>query len=99
MNIQRRSIIIPIIYLIFLDQTDSSCEEKTDDDDDLSLFYECISVIKRNNSLRTVNRQARRSRSLCWFNNICNSWDNIEFKHHFRITKTTFEWLCTEVDP
>jgi len=55
--------------------------------------------IERNNSLRTVCRRVRRARSVCWFNNICNSWENVEFKRHFRITKTTFEWLCTEIAP
>ena len=40
MDIQR---IIPLIYLIFLDQTDSSSEETTDDNIDLSLFHECTS--------------------------------------------------------
>jgi hypothetical protein len=99
MNTQRNSIIISIIYLIFLDQTNSSSEETTDNDANLSLFNECISIIERNNSLRAVHRQARRARSLCWFNNICNSWENVEFRRHFRITKTTFEWLCTEIAP
>ncbi|CAB4436236.1 unnamed protein product [Rhizophagus irregularis] len=97
--IQRHFLIILIIYLIFLDQSDSSCEETTDDDNDLLLVHECIDVIERNNSLRTVYRRARRARSLCWFNNIYNSWENAEFKRHFRITKTTFEWLCTEIAP
>ena len=41
----------------------------------------------------------RRAHSICWFNNICNSWEIVEFKRHFRITKTTFEWLCTEIAP
>ena len=97
MNIQRRSVIIPIIYLVFLDYTDSSSEETTDDNIDLSLFHKCISIIERNNSLRAAYRQARRARSLCWFNNICSSWENAEFKRYFRITKNTFEWLCTEI--
>ena len=65
MNTQRNSIIISIIYLIFLDQTDSSSEETTDNDANLSFFNECISIIERNNSLRAVHRQARRARSLC----------------------------------
>ena len=97
MNIQRS--FIPLIYLIFLDQTDSSSEETTDDNIDLSVLHECMDIIERNNSLRAGHRQARRERSACWFNNICNSWKNIEFKRHFKITKTTFEWVCTEIAP
>ena len=89
MNIQRS--FIPLIYLIFLDQTDSSSEETIDDNIDLSVLHECMDIIERNNSLRAGHRQARRERSACWFNNICNSWENVEFKRHFRITKTTFE--------
>ncbi|CAG8712944.1 12447_t:CDS:2 [Rhizophagus irregularis] len=99
MNIQRHSLFVSIIYLIFLDQTDSSSEETSDENNDLLFYYECIDVIERNNSLRAVHRQARRARSFCWFNNICSSWENMEFKRHFRITKTTFEWLCTEIAP
>ena len=99
MNTQRHIIILPIIYLIFLDQTESSSEETSDDNIDLSIYHECIGIIERNNSLRTVYRRVRRTRSVCWFNNICNSWENVEFKRHFRITKTTFEWLCTEIAP
>jgi hypothetical protein len=99
MNIQRRSIIIPVIYLVSLDQTGSSSEETTDDNIDLSLFHECVNIIEENNFLRAARRQTRRARSLCWFNNICNSWENAEFRRHFRITKTTFEWLCTEIAP
>ena len=91
MNTQRQNIILLIIYLIFLDQTDSSSEETSDDNVDLSIYHECIGVIERNNSLRTVYRRLRRTRSACWFNNICNSWENAEFKRHFRITRTTFE--------
>ena len=98
-DIQRR-LLIPIIYLVFLDQfEDTSSEESTDDNFDLSIYYECINAIERNNLLRVGQRQARRARSLCWFNNICSSWENMEFKRHFRITKTTFEWLCTEIAP
>ena len=100
MNTQRRIIILSIIYLIFLDQTnDSSSEEMSDDNIDLSIYHECIGVIERNNSLRSVYRRVRRARSVCWFNNICNSWENVEFKCHFRITKTTFEWVYTEIAP
>ncbi|PKY57478.1 hypothetical protein RhiirA4_478572, partial [Rhizophagus irregularis] len=80
-------------------KSDSSCEETTDDDNDLLLVHKCIDIIEWNNSLRTVYRQARRTRSLCWFNNICNNRENAEFKRHFRITKITFEWLCTEIAP
>ena len=29
----------------------------------------------------------------------CNNWKNVKFKQYFRITKTTFEWLCTEIAP
>jgi len=99
MNTQRHIIILSIIYLVFLDQTDSSSEETSDDNIDLSIYHECIGVIERNNSLRSVYRRVRRARSVCWFNNICNSWENVEFKRHFRITKTTFEWLCIEIAP
>src|SRR3954453_23475794 len=99
MNTQRRDIIISIIYLIFLDQNESSSEETSENNVDLSIYHECIGVIERNNSLRTVYRRVRRTRSVCWFNNICNSWENAEFKRHFRITRTTFEWLCTEIAP
>ena len=81
------------MYLIFLDQTDSSSEETSDDNIDLSIYHECIGVIERNNSLRTVYRRVRRTQSICWFINICNNWENVEFKRHFRITKTTFEWF------
>ena len=71
MNIQKHIIILSILYLIFLDQSDSS-EETSDDNIDLSIFYKYISTIERNNTLRTVYRQTRRFHSVCWFNNICN---------------------------
>ncbi|PKB94291.1 hypothetical protein RhiirA5_439132 [Rhizophagus irregularis] len=73
------------LYAIFICKeilSDSSCEETTDDDNDLLLVHECIDVIEWNNSLRTVYRLG-----------------NAEFKRHFRITKITFEWLCTGITP
>ena len=65
MNIQRHIIILSLVYLIFLNQNDSSFEETSDDNIDLLIFHACISVIERNSSLRTDYRQARRTRSIC----------------------------------
>jgi hypothetical protein len=46
MNIQSRSIFVSILYLIFLDQTDSSSEEISDDNNELLLYYESFTLIK-----------------------------------------------------
>jgi hypothetical protein len=56
MNIQRYIIILSLVYLIFLNQIDSSSEETSDDNIDLSIFHEYISIIERNSSLRTGYR-------------------------------------------
>ena len=34
-----------------------------------------------------------------WFNQICLNMPDFEFKRHFRLTRSTFEWLCCEIIP
>ena len=45
------------------------------------------------NELKRLNRVV----SNYWFNKICLNMQDFEFKRHFRLIKTTFEWLCCEI--
>jgi hypothetical protein len=51
--------------------------------------------INEHNNLKKLNR----SISQYWFNEICLNMQDFEFKRHFRITRSTFEWLCCEIIP
>ena len=63
----------------------------------LSLLYLQLNRIETNEyiDLRKLNR----SISQYWFNEICLHMQDFEFKRHFRLTRTTFEWICCEIIP
>jgi hypothetical protein len=44
-------------------------------------------------------RRISRSISQAWFYEICMNMQDFEFKRHFRMTRSTFEWLCCEIIP
>ena len=48
-----------------------------------------------------INELKKLSRSISqyWFNEICLNMQDFEFKRHFRLTRSTFEWLCCEIIP
>ena len=37
--------------------------------------------------------------SQLWFHEICVNMQDFEFKRHFRITRSTFKWLCYKIIP
>ena len=63
----------------------------------LSLLYLQFNRIEINeyNNLRKLNRII----SQYWFHKICLKMQDFEFKRHFRLTRSTFEWLCHEIIP
>ena len=44
-------------------------------------------------------RRISRSISQAWFYEICMNMQDFEFKRHFRIIRSTFEWLCYKIIP
>ena len=100
-------IILIIIILVKYNEfeenliTSYQTEQEREEDSNilpLSLSYLQLNRIKineYNNNLRILNRSISR----CWFNEICLNMPDFEFKRHFRLTRSTFEWLCCEIIP
>jgi len=63
----------------------------------LSLLYLQLNRIEINECIDL--RKLNRSISQYWFNEICLNMPDFEFKRHFRLTRTTFEWLCCKIIP
>ena len=61
----------------------------------LSLLYLQLNRIETNEyiDLKKLNR----SISKYWFNKVCLNMQDVEFKRYFRLTRSTFEWLCCEI--
>ena len=72
-------------------------EEEKEEDSSILLLNLLDSQFNREEiiNLRRINRLI----SQCWFNEICLNMPDFEFKRHFRLTRTTFEWLCCEIIP
>jgi DDE superfamily endonuclease len=96
------TIILIIIILVKyneLEETLVITEQENDNSSilPLSLLYLQFNRIEINesNDLKKLNR----SISQHWFNEICLNMPDFEFKRHFRLTRSTFEWLCCEIIP
>src|SRR5688572_6426357 len=64
----------------------------------ISLLY--LQQLNRIEINERINlRKLNRTISQYWFNEICLNMQDFEFKRHFRLTKSTFEWLCCEIIP
>jgi hypothetical protein len=72
-----------------------SIEQEDDDFNILPLILLYSQHNEEINELRRLNRVV----SNYWFNEICLNMQDFEFKRHFRLTRTTFEWLCCEIIP
>ncbi len=105
------SIIIIIIIIILIKYNEfeetliTSCqveqeEQKEEEDSNilpLSLLYLHLNRIRTKECIDL--RKLNRSISQYWFNEICLNLPDFEFKRHFRLTRSTFEWLCCEIIP
>ena len=99
------SIIILIIILLIkynneLEETlNISYQTEQEDSNILPLILLCLQhnrmEINESIDLRILNR----SISKYWFDQICLNMPDFEFKRHFRLTRSTFEWLCCEIIP
>ena len=103
------SIIIIIIIIILIKYNEfeetliTSCqveqeEQKEEEDSNilpLSLLYLHLNRIRTKECIDL--RKLNRSISQYWFNEICLNLPDFEFKRHFRLTRSTFEWLCCEI--
>jgi hypothetical protein len=91
-------IIIVLIKHIELEEvliaSHSTEQEEASDILPLILLYSQFNKTEIN-ELRRLNRTV----SQYWFNEICLNMQDFEFKRHFRLTRSTFEWLCCEVIP
>jgi hypothetical protein len=95
-------VILIVIIIIRYNELDEALNafHETEQDHDfniLPLLYLQLNKIETNecNNLRKLNKSV----SQYWFNEICLNMPDIEFKRHFRLTRTTFEWLCCEIIP
>lgn len=109
-EIQIQTSIITLIIIIILIKynefektlitTSYQVEQEEEEDSNilpLSLLYLQLNRMETNEyiDLRKLNR----SISQYWFNEICLNMQDFEFKRHFRLTRSTFEWLCCEIIP
>ena len=74
-------------------------EQEEEDSNILPLILLCLQhnriEVNESINLRILNR----SISKYWFDQICLNMPDFEFKRHFRLTRSTFEWLCCEIIP
>lgn len=105
-NETQRQIIILIIIIILIKYFEFeealiasySIEQEEEEENSNGLFFNLINLqLNREeiNDLKRLNRLI----SQYWFNEICLNMPDFEFKRHFRLTRSTFEWLCCEVIP
>jgi hypothetical protein len=106
-NETQRQIIILIIIIILIKHFEfeealiasySTEQEEEEEENSNGLFFNLINLqLNREeiNNLKKLNRLI----SQYWFNEICLNMPDFEFKRHFRLTRSTFEWLCCEVIP
>ena len=94
-------IIILIKYNEFEETLITSYQVEQEEEDfnilPLSLLYLQLNRIEINECINL--RKLNRSISQYWFNEICLNMQDFEFKRHFRLTRSTFEWLCCEIIP
>jgi hypothetical protein len=83
--------------LIATYQTEQEEEEEDSNILPLNLLYLQLNRIEINKCINL--RRLNRSISHYWFNEICLNMQDFEFKRHFRLTRSTFEWLCCEIIP
>src|SRR5436305_1898808 len=105
-NETQRQIIILIIIIILIKYFEFeealiasySIEQEEEEENSNGLFFNLINLqLNREeiNNLKRLNRLI----SQYWFNEICLNMPDFEFKRHFRLIRSTFEWLCCEVIP
>src|SRR5688572_18481918 len=46
-----------------------------------------------------ATKRTKHNKSNHWYNNVVLTLEDIEFKKHFRITRSTFQYLCEELIP
>lgn len=50
-------------------------------------------------AIHEATKQTKHNKSNHWYNNVVLTLEDIEFKKHFRITRSTFQYLCEELIP
>ncbi|GBB92631.1 hypothetical protein RclHR1_20360002 [Rhizophagus clarus] len=98
-----QTIIILIIIIILIKHIELeelliasySIEQEEEDFNILPLNLLYSQHNKEINELKKLNKLI----SNYWFNEICLNMQAFEFKRHFRLTRSTFEWLCCEIIP
>jgi hypothetical protein len=95
-------IILLIKYNIELEETLNISYQIEQEEEDSNVLPLVLLYLQHNRmeinesiNLKTLNR----SISKYWFNQICLNMPDFEFKRHFRLTRSTFEWLCCEIIP
>lgn len=77
--------------------TDSTFPIEQEENNNLSLSLLYLQFHRTEVSECIDLRRISRSISQLWFNEICVNMQDFEFKRHFRLTRSTFEWLCCEI--
>jgi hypothetical protein len=76
-----------------------STEQEEEEEDSNTLLLSLLNQEQLNREEAINLRRLSRSISQYWFNEICLNMPDFEFKRHFRLTRSTFEWLCCEIIP
>src|SRR6266511_6061450 len=50
-------------------------------------------------TIHEVTKRTKHKKSNHWYNNVVLTLEDIEFKKHFQITRSTFQYLCKELIP
>ena len=91
-------IIILIKHFEFEQSLFASYSTEQEEEDSNVLFLNLLNL-QLNREEITNLKKLNRLISQYWFNEICLNMPDFEFKRHFRLTRSTFEWLCCEIVP
>ena len=77
--------------------TDSTYPTEQEENNNLSLSLLYLQFHRIEVSECIDLRRISRSISQLWFHEICVNMQDFEFKRHFRLTRSTFKWLCCKI--
>jgi len=92
-------IIILIKHFEFEQSLFASYSTEQEEEEDSNVLFLNLLNLQLNREEITNLKKLNRLISQYWFNEICLNMQDFEFKRHFRLTRSTFEWLCCEIVP
>jgi hypothetical protein len=103
-EIQSQIIILIIIVILikhfeFEEALITSYSTEQEEEEDPNILPLTLLNLQLNKEEIIRLKRLNRLISQHWFNEICLKMPDCEFKRHFRLTRSTFEWLCCEIIP